>query len=311
MRSGQVRNLSCVPMELAATQAQFTTLLDNEVLARLEKMRLMPRRRLTNRSRGEHHAAKGGTSTEFADYRDYVAGDDVRYVDWNIFAARTAVCRCTGMKKRCCGDNRRCVVVDAVRRKVRTGAATGRRVRLMGLMNVDVSTFVCNHAGREPLFLPPCTGRVSRRRLFDFLEKIEGGGDFPIDQAVEAALRRHRGRGIVVLLSDFLTFGDLERPLNMLFSAGLEVFAVQVLAPSELNPEVTGDIRLVDCESGHTVDVSSAGDLLGIYQEHRLALEEELGILCRQRSGRFLSISSRDPLEWVLFDLLRRKGWAR
>ena len=138
--------------------------------------------------------------------------------------------------------------------------------------------------------------------------KSKERGDFPIDLAVEAALRRHRGRGIVVLLSDFLTFGDLERPLNMLFSAGLEVFAVQILAPSELNPEVSGDIRLVDCESGHTVDVSSAGDLLGIYQEHRLALEEELGILCRQRSGRFLSISSRDPLEWVLFDLLRRKG---
>src|SRR5258708_19908131 len=72
-------------MELTTSQAQFTSLLDNDVLARLEKMRLMPRRRLTNRSRGEHHAAKGGTSTEFADYRDYVAGDDVRYVDWNIF----------------------------------------------------------------------------------------------------------------------------------------------------------------------------------------------------------------------------------
>src|SRR6476660_10141320 len=73
-------------MELIPSQAQFTTLLDNETLARLERMRLAPRRRLTNRSRVEHHAAKGGTSTEFADYRDYVPGDDVRYVDWNIFA---------------------------------------------------------------------------------------------------------------------------------------------------------------------------------------------------------------------------------
>src|SRR5438874_11876153 len=117
-------------------------------------------------------------------------------------------------------------------------------VGLMGIMNVArVSAYVCNHLGKEPLFLPACSARVNRRRLFDFLEQIEGGGDFPIDQAVEAALRRHRGRGIVVLLSDFLTFGDLERPLNMLFSAGLEVFAVQILAPSELNPEVAGDIR--------------------------------------------------------------------
>ena len=66
--------------------AQFTSLLENSTLARVERMRLTPLRRLTNRSRGEHLAGKGGTSTEFNDYRDYVAGDDMRYVDWNIFS---------------------------------------------------------------------------------------------------------------------------------------------------------------------------------------------------------------------------------
>jgi len=302
-------------MEILATkQAQFTSLLDNDALARLEKMKLSPRRRLTNRSRGEHHSSKGGTSTEFADYRDYVAGDDVRYVDWNIFARLE---RPYVKLYRHEEELHVVSIVDAsssmqfdgkFERARQLAAAFG----LMGLMNVErVSAFVCNHAGEAPLFLPPCTGRMSRRRLFEFLEQVPAGGDFPIELAVEAVLRRHRGRGIAVILSDFLTFGDLERPLNMLYSAGLEVFGVQILSPTELNPEVTGDIRLVDCETGHTIDVSSAGDLLGIYQEHRAALEEELAILCRQRSGRFLSISSRDPLEWVLFDLLRRKGWVR
>ena len=74
-------------MEPAATkQAQLSTLLDNQTLARLERMRLNPTRRLTVRSRGEHLSGKGGTSTEFTDYRDYVAGDDVKAVDWNIFS---------------------------------------------------------------------------------------------------------------------------------------------------------------------------------------------------------------------------------
>ena len=301
-------------MEIIGSQARFTTLLENDVLSRLEKMRICPRRRLTNRSRGEHHASKGGTSTEFVDYRDYVAGDDVRYVDWNIFARLE---RPYVKLYRHEEEMHVVPIIDASSSmqydgKFEMAKQLAAAFGLMGLMNVErVSAFVCNHAGKDPLFLPPCTGRVSRRRLFEFLENIEGGGNFPIDEAVEAVLRRHRGRGIAVILSDFLTFGDLERPLNMLFSAGLEVFAVQILAPSELHPDVTGDIRLVDCESGYTIDVSSAGDLLGIYEEHRAALEEELGILCRQRSGRFLSISSRDPLEWVLFDLFRRKGWVR
>jgi uncharacterized protein (DUF58 family) len=294
-------------MEMSPGQTQFTSLLDNATLSRLERMRLNPRRRLTNRSRGEHQSGKGGTSTEFVDYRDYSPGDDVRYVDWNIFS------RLEKHEE----EMHVVLVVDASSsmqfegkfdRAKQLAAALG----LLGLMNVErVSAYSCNHLGQEPAFLPPCTGRISRKRLFEFLETIQGSGEFPIEQAVEAVLRRHRGRGIAVVLSDFLTFGDFDRAFNRLFSAGLEIFAIQVLAPSEINPEITGDLRFVDSENGHVLDVSSAGDLLGIYHEHRLALEEELGLACRQRNGRFLSISSRDPLDWVLFDLLRRKGWVR
>lgn len=301
-------------METGTTTAQFTKLLDNATLSRLEKMRLAPRRRLTNRSRGEHQSGKGGTSTEFADYRDYSPGDDMRYVDWNIFARLEK----PFIKLYRHEEEMNVVLLvdasssmqfeDKFEKARQIAAAFG----LMGLMNVErVSAYSCNHVGTEPACLVPCTGRVSRRRLFDFLEGIPAGGDFPIDEAVDAVLRRHRGRGIVVLLSDFLTFGDFQKPLNRLYSAGLEIFAVQILSPTELNPEINGDLRFVDCENGQTLDISSAGDLLGIYHEHRLALEEELGILCRQRSGRFLSISSRDSLEWFLFDLLKRKGWVR
>ena len=68
------------------TSSQLTSLFSNSTLNRIERMRLNPLRRLTNRSRGEHLAGKGGSSTDFADYRDYATGDDMRYVDWNIFA---------------------------------------------------------------------------------------------------------------------------------------------------------------------------------------------------------------------------------
>jgi hypothetical protein len=148
------------------------------------------------------------------------------------------------------------------------------------------------------------------KRLFDFIEKLEGGGDLPIEQAVESVLKFHRGRGIAIVLSDFLTFGELSRPFNMLYSNGLEVFAIQILGPSELDPDLSGDLRFVDAETSQTLDVTSVGELVGIYHEHRLALEEQIAIQCRQRSGRFVSINSQDPLDWVLFDLFRRQGWV-
>lgn len=293
---------------------KFTGLMDNAALARVERMRLLPLRRLTNRSRGEHLAGKGGTSTEFNDYRDYSAGDDMRYVDWNIFSRLN---RPYVKQYRHEEEMHVVVLLDASRSmqfddKFTRAKQLAAAFSVMGLMNSEkVSLYACQHFGQTPVFLPPCTGRVSFRRVFNFLEDIPTGGEFPIELAVEDVLKQHRGRGLAILLSDFLTFGDLNRPLNRLFSAGLEIFAVQLLGPVELNPEVSGDLRFVDSETGRTLDISSAGDLLGIYHEHLAGLQASLSQACRNRSGRYLCVNSTTPLETILFDVLRRAGWAR
>jgi len=300
--------------DASATGPQLTSLLSNDVLSRLERLRLNPTRKQTNRSQGEHLTGRGGTSIEFSDYRNYVSGDDIRHVDWNIFSRlHRPYIKLYQFEE----EMHVTILVDAsssmqfegkFERARELAAAFG----LMGMLNMEpVSVYAARTAERHPVVLPPCTGRASLHRLFASLEGLGVGGDQPIDQAVESLLRVHRGRGIAVVLSDFLTFGDLERPLNRLYGAGLEVFAVQILGPTEIDPEVTGDQRFIDSETGQTLDVSSAGDLLSIYQEHRLGLELALEAECRRRSGRFLSISSREPIKQVLFDLLRRRGWVR
>lgn len=300
-------------MELTSSKSQYTSLFENDILSRLERLRVNPRRRRTNRSRGEHLSGKGGTSTEFSDYRDYVEGDDVRNVDWNIFARINRPYVKIYQHEE---EMHVVILIDAsssmmfegkLDRAKQLAAAFG----VMGLLNVErVSVYACNHIGEKPVLLPPSSGRAKMKRLFEFIEQLDGGGDLPIEEAVESVLKFHRGRGIAIVLSDFLTFGELVRPFNMLYSNGLEVFAIQILGPTELDPELSGDLRFVDAETSHTLDVSSAGELVGIYHEHRLALEDQIALQCRQRSGRFVSINSQDPLDWVLFDLFRRQGWV-
>ena len=294
--------------------AQYTSLMENELLARIERMRLQPLRRLTNRSRGEHLAGKGGTSTEFHDFRDYSAGDDVRYVDWNIFARIQK----PYLKLYRHEEEMHVVVLVDASASMNFGNKLLRARQLaavfgvMGLINREkVSVHLCQHRGQTPQYFPPCTGRAKLKSLLEFLENTPVGGDYPIDLAIENVLKQHRGRGVAIVVSDFLTFGDLERPLNLLFSAGLEVCAIQVLAPEELAPEVAGDLRFVDAETQETLDISSAGDLLGIYHEHLQRLQDELAQHCQKRSGRYLSIDSQQPLETIVMDTLRRKGWVR
>lgn len=296
------------------TGRQFTTLLDNKALGRLERMRLNSIKQLTNRRQGEHLSGKGGTSTEFSDYRDYAAGDDMRYVDWNIFARLN---RPYVKQFRYEEEINVVILLDGSSSMISGGkfqlaqqvaAACG----LMGLMNFErVSLYASHQESEDPIFLPPCTGRASRSKLFSFIEILEAGGNSTVDDAIDSLLKRHRGRGIIVLLSDFLTWGDIPRSFNLLFSAGLEIFALQVLSPEEIEPDLAGDLRLVDSETGGTLDISSAGDLLGIYQEHRHQLELELARECRRRQGRFLSVSSDIPVNEILFDLFHRKGWVR
>lgn len=306
--------MSTVNATSTRSKREMTRLLENETLARLSRMRLQPVRRRTNRTHGEHLAGKGGVSTEFADYRDYVPGDDTRFVDWNIFFRLQR----PYVKLFRLEEVMHVVIVidssnsmqfeDKLLRAQQLAAAFG----VMGVMAMErVSIYVCGDSNSGSRCLSPCTGRASMRRMFDFLELEQSGGDCSFDQAIDKVLARHTGRGIAVLLSDFLTFGNIQRGFNMLYSAGLEAFAVQILGPSEISPELDGDVRLVDSESGASLDISSAGDLLGFYQEQRRAYESQLAAACRQRNGRFLSIGSHVPLREVVFDQLLRQGWMR
>jgi len=291
---------------------QLTELIDNRVLERLRMLRVAPSGRFTNKSRGEHTSGRKGQSNDFSDYRNYVDGDDIRFVDWNIFARlRRPFLKLFKQEE----ELHIVVLIDAsssmmFEGKFELAKKLGVAFGIMGLhSNERVSVFAFNSRDARPLYLRPCRGRPNMGKLFKFIESMEGGGDAPVDLAIEQFLRGHLGRGVAVLLTDFLTFGNLKRPLNLLFGAGLEIFGVQILGPTEIDPVLTGDVRFVDVETGDTLDVSASSDLINVYREDRATFEHQLSDLCKQRAGRFLTVSSEDPVDWLLFDLFRRKGW--
>ena len=293
--------------------AQISTLLSNRDLDRLARLRLNASRRFTNRARGEHLASKGGASTEFCDFRDYSPGDDVRFVDWNIFAR---INRPYLKQFHHEEEMHIALLVDAstsmtFEKKLllaqRIAAALGG-IALRG--SEKVSVYALGNTSGGGAHLAPCSGRASVGKMLAFIEAIEGGGDQPIDAGIEQFLRRHRGRGVAAVLSDFLTPGDLKRAFSLLHNAGLEPWALQILGPAELAPTMTDDFRLVDSETGATLDISNVRDLLALYHEYRAAREEQLTTLCQQRSGRFLCVNAAEPFEHVCFETLRRKGWV-
>lgn len=290
--------------------AQLSSLLSNDVIARLERLRVQPRCHFTNRFTGSHLARKSGSSTDFADFRDYTPGDDMRFVDWNSFSRLHRPYIKLFHEEEVTHfliliDGSKSMEFEGKFQRARELAAA---FGLMALRHTERLSIHC--LSQSPQRLPTCTGRASMKKLLAFLERLETPDEVvPLEQAVERALQHHSGRGVVVVLSDFLTQGSLKRAFNALFSHGLEILGLQILAPTELDPDVSSDLRLVDAELGETLDVSAAGDLIRFYQDHREAYEEELAGLCQSRSGRFVTTSAGESLETVLFDTLRRRGW--
>jgi uncharacterized protein (DUF58 family) len=288
--------------------------MDNAILSRIERLRINCSRRFTNRSRGEHLAGKGGQSTEFSDYRDYSDGDDMRYIDWNIFSRlRRPYMKIFHQEE----EMHVVVLIDAsasmqfegkLDRAKQLGAAFG----VMGMLALErVSCWSFNGSETTPLNLKPGTGRMKIPGMLRFIEGIQSGGDAPVNEGIESLLKHHRGRGVIIVLSDFLANTDLSRSMNLLYSSGLEIMGVQILGPTELEPDVTGDVRFVDCEDHQVLDVSSAASLMDLYTEYLTSYNQTLETACRKRGGRFITLNSGDSLEHLLFDKLSRKGWVK
>lgn len=298
------------------SQKQLTRLLSNSTLSKVERMRINPQCRLTSRHRGEHLSGRGGASMEFADYRDYSPGDDIRFIDWNIYSRlQRPYLKLFRLEEEIhlviiC-DSSESMAFDG---KFEMAKKLATAFGVMGLFgNERVSAWFPNQNAdfTGPDYFPPCQGRPNLRKFLRFTSEIQSGGPLAFEQAIDQVLKHHQGKGVVLLLSDFFTFGNMSRSLNSLFSSGLEIMAVQILSPAEIDPELNSDARFVDSETDLNLDVSSGGDLLSIYHEHRVNHTSTLEKMCIQRSGRFISIPADLKIEAVLFDIMQRRGWIK
>ena len=245
-------------------------LLTPELLRRLEQFQLLAARRAKSSAKGERRSRARGQSVEFADYRNYVHGDDFRYLDWNLYG------RLERLFLKLYEEERELPVrifLDASEsmtfgepRKfdfARQVAAAIGYVALSGFDRVSVIPFpdLGQWPGRRTR--PPRTlelaargalrsvrGKKSAIQFFQNLSALTAGGPANLNQALRRGALEARQAGVAVVLSDFLDPAGYETGLTALVGRGFQVDLVQILAPDELSPTTFGDLRLVDSETG-------------------------------------------------------------
>lgn len=284
------------------------------MVAQLERLELVVQRLFAGRMRGEKRSRRRGQGSEFADYRDYSQGDDLRHIDWNIYGRLDRLFLKLFHEEE---DLHLSIWVD-----VSTSMTFGDPAKLLyakkvaaalayiALCNQDRVTIEAATAERFEL-TRPLRGRPQLFRLLEFLDSIQPGGETDLEGGLKAFARRNPAPGMKVAISDFLDKAGFTAPLRWLLRGRSQPVAVHVLSPQEVEPDLVGDLTLEDSEDGDVKDVSISAPLLRSYRRSVEALCENLKEYALARGIAYFFAQTRVPLEEVILKAMRAAGLVR
>jgi uncharacterized protein (DUF58 family) len=286
-------------------------LLEPEFLRRLESLELVSKRIRAGRMKGDRLSKRKGRGSEFADFRSYSVGDDLRFLDWNLFG------RLEKLFIRMFQEEEDLSVHLLVDTSASMGFGTPTKLRyakqvaaalgFVGLANMDRVT-VESIGGESSARSPVYRGRPSLWRMVRHLDGLapDGSGDF--NRSLRNFSMRTSGRGIAVVLSDFMDKGGFEDGLRFLSARNLDVYAIQILAEEEVRPPYTGDLKFTDLEDGDQAEVTISAPLLERYERTLNAFRGSISSFATRRGMTYLFTSNQVPFEKLVLGYLRNRG---
>lgn len=290
-------------------------LLSTDFLRRLETLELVSKKIMVGRMKGDRLSKRKGRGSEFADFRPYTIGDDLRFLDWNLFGRMDKLFLRLFLEEE---DLHVHLLIDNSKSmeygepsKLRYAKQVAAALGFVGLVNMDrvaVEAIGGPGAVRSPVF----RGRPSLWRMVKFLDGIEPAtGPADLNRGLRSFSLRASGRGVAVVLSDFMDKTGYEEGLRYLAARNLDVYAVQILAEEEINPPYTGDLKLTDVEDGDEAEVTISAPLLERYRNTLAAFRAELHNFCTRRGMSCLFTSNQVPFEKLVLGYLRSRGLLR
>ena len=297
-----------------STGTQTQQLLSNEFIAKLEQLELVSRKIFVGRMKGERKSKRRGQSVEFMDYRNYVVGDDLRFLDWNVYGRLDKLFIKLFLEEE---DLHFYVLIDnsvsmdfGDPTKLHYAKQIAAALSFIGLINHDrvmVETF----NDKLDQKIGPVRGRSQFWRVMDFLVKLDPHGGSHMADSTKSFAIQNSGKGIVVFLSDFMDKAGYEDALRYLVVRNMDIYAIQILSKEEVDPELTGDLRLVDAEDEDVADITVSAPLMKRYKQNLESFCGGLKDWCTRRSISYIFTTSERPFDQLVLNYLRRRGLVR
>ena len=310
-------------------------LLPPEWLTRLERLSLGARTRVAGTLQGKRRSRRLGSSLEFADYRLYTPGDDVRRFDWGVYSRTgkafvrqfmdeqelmvSIYLDCSASMTAALSSSGQPSVQETAPGSGKEGAKfklarqLAASIGYMALSSYDRLQVACYSRTLDSR-LPVLRGKGAAHRLFSHLQQAEAGGDGSLAAALSVPGALPRLPGMTWIFSDFWLEGgeeELSRSLSLLSGAGQETVLVHVLSREELEPKLAGDLRLVDSEIGTGKEVAVTARILEAYREELEHYRQMLARVCAERGMTYVLIPADMPLQEAVFGILAGAGLVK
>ena len=287
----------------------MSELFDHAFFARLGRIQLASHLRLDRGLSGARKSSARGSSVEFSDFREYLPGDDIRRIDWNAYGRLDRLYIKQFMEEKEAFYH---VLVDnsasmdfGQEKKLVMALRLAAVFAYLVQQQLDRVEIVTGHDGRLDR-LSPVTGRSGFGRLLQELEAVKFAGSTQLNESVRRLSLN--GRGICILLSDFLDPQGIDEAVKYLVYKGQEVLLIQVLAREEVDFAEEGSLALTDLESGQEVRVTMTRQTLETYQNTLRKYNEGIEALARRYGCSYLQVVSDSSLEQVIFETLQKRG---
>ncbi len=286
-----------------------STLFDTEFLSKLDTLRFLARKVLRGQSQNDRTTVRRGMGLEFSDYRRYHAGDDFRYIDWNIYSRLDQLFLKIFTAEE---DLAIHLLVDTSQSMQlgtppkldyarRVAAALGY-IGLNSLDRVGAVSFA-DELGKP---MPPQRGRQQIFALFRYFEALECHGGTDLNRVLSNYARHSTTGGLAIVLSDLLDPQGYMRGLDALAYGRFDVLVIQLIDETEINPPLEGALRLQDIESSQQRRITINRRLLERYRAKVLEYFAQIEAFCAQRNIEYLRASTTVPFEDVILRYLRR-----
>jgi uncharacterized protein (DUF58 family) len=296
------------------TASPSTPLLDPEFLHKLEQLELVSRKIFVGRMKGERKSKRRGSSVEFADHRQYSVGDDLRHIDWNVYGRLDRLFLKLFLEEE---DLHFYILLDTSLSmdfgdptKLRYGKQVAAALAFIGLVNHDRVVLDTFSTGLQA-GLGGVRGRSQMWRVVQHLDSLKADGGSDLTAAAKSFAIKHAGKGVVVVVSDFLDKRGYQDALRYLLARNMDIYVVHVLAQEEVEPELVGDLRLVDAEDDEIAEITVSAPLLKRYKDNLNAFVGGLKEWCVRRGIAYIFTTNQNPFDKLILSYLRERGLVK